>query len=89
VSWVQAVTADGAVAVTKSDATNDPSGPFVGFYVGGSGDVKVTTLRGQNITLPAVQGGMVIHLAILRVWNSTTSATGIIGLQGIGYGAAT
>lgn len=83
-SDIRSVTYDTGIAVTASDTANDPSGPFVGFYVGsvsGGTTVKVTTVRGDTLTLAGVQAGLVYPIGIRRVWSSTTTASSIIGLK--------
>jgi len=80
VSNILAVTYDDAIAVTASDATNDPAGPFAGFYTGSGGTIKVTTIRGTTTTFTNVQSGVAMTVPILRVWSSVTTATGVLGL---------
>lgn len=80
-SNILSITYEDAVPVTPSDSTNDPSGPFAGFYVGIAGDVKVRTSRGRDVVFPACNAGTIYTCAILRVW-STGSAhpTSILGV---------
>lgn len=70
------------VAVTKSDATNDPNGPFRGICFGTAGIVKVTTLDGSDVAIPSgvLAAGVIHPLYILRVWSTTTTATDIYGV---------
>lgn len=70
-----------AVAVTASDATNDPGGPFYSLYVGGAGAVKLTTLAGTDVTLSAVPVGTTLKIGCRRVWSTGTTATLVIGLK--------
>lgn len=77
---------DDAIAVTASDTVNDAHGPFAGFYVGVAGAVKVTTVRGRDVSFPAVPAGTVIRLAIARVWSTgTQDATKVVGLGKLPY----
>ncbi len=72
-----------AVAVTVSDATADPNGPFYSLYVGvAGGAIKLTTLQGNDVTLTAVPLG-VLKVGCTRVWSTgtTTTSTLIIGLK--------
>lgn len=74
--------ADDLVAVTKSDSTADPGGPFRGILVGVAGIVKLTTNAGTAVTLPsgALAAGVIHPIRFTRVWNSTTTATDIYGI---------
>lgn len=80
---INSVTFEDAVAVTTSDGTNDPAGPFSGFYVGTSapGDVKVRTERGNDVVFKNVIQGTVYNIRILRVWTTGTTASNILGLK--------
>jgi hypothetical protein len=73
------------VAVTPSDSEADPAGPFFGFYSGVPGSspsIKVTTVTGDTVVFASPAAGIVIPLAISRVWSTGTTNTGIIGLKG-------
>lgn len=88
-SNIFASTFDGAVSPTLSDTVNDPLGPFAGLYVGGAGDVKVRTVRGQDVTFKAVPGGTILYVQVLRVWSTGTGgSTNILGLQAYAIKAA-
>ena len=78
---VTAITYEGAAAVTASDATDDPNGPFAGFIIGGSGAVACVLLTGQTVTFSAMQAGIVYTLAVRRIKVTGTTATNIIGLN--------
>lgn len=62
-----------AAAVTPNDSTN-LSQPSV-IYVGGSGNVKVTTAQGTAVTFTGVNAGTVIPVQVIRVWSTGTTAT--------------
>ena len=62
-----------AAAVTPNDSTN-LSQPSV-IYVGGSGNVKVTTAQGTAVTFVGVNAGTVIPVQVIRVWSTGTTAT--------------
>jgi hypothetical protein len=80
-SNIMAIVFEGAVAVTKSDTTADPAGPFAGLYTGAGGDIKVTTVRGQSVTLAGTAAGITIAIACTRVWSTGTTPTNVLGLQ--------
>lgn len=62
-------------AITKSDATTY-SPPIRVLYVGGAGDVAVTTVQGDVVTFSALAAGAAIDwLAITKVMSTNTTAT--------------
>ena len=68
-----------AFAVTGNDST-DLTNATRGLYVGGAGDVKVTTIGGSTVTFAAVPGGSVLPVRVARVFATGTTATNMIGL---------
>lgn len=84
-SNILAVTYEQAYAVTQSDTLADPSGPFAALFTGAGGTIKLTTINGQTVTLASVAAGIVMPIATQRVWSSTTTATGVIGLCALPY----
>jgi hypothetical protein len=80
-----AVSYASGAAVTPSDSVADPAGPFIGFYTGVPGSspsIKVQTIAGDSVVFASPAAGIVIPLAITRVWSTGTTNTGIIGLKG-------
>jgi hypothetical protein len=74
-------TAIDAIAVTASDATADPNGPFWGLYVGAAGNITLTTLAGSTVLLTAVPLG-ILKVGCTRVWSTgTAAASTLIGLK--------
>ena len=71
-----------AIACTPDDAAADPHGPFAGFYVGVSGSVKVTTLRGHAVVFQNCIAGKIYPVVITRVWSTGTVGNGaaVLGL---------
>lgn len=67
-----------AVAITPSDTVNLTTPAVI--YVGTGGNVVVTTAQGTKITFTGVQGGTVIPVQVLRVWNTNTTASGLVGV---------
>jgi len=49
-------------------------------YVGSSGDLRVTTIGGDVVSLVGVSGGQFIPVHITKVWFSGTSASNIVAL---------
>jgi hypothetical protein len=49
-------------------------------YVGSSGDLRVTTVGGDVVSLVGISGGQFIPIHITKVWYSGTSAGNIIAL---------
>ena len=67
-----------AVAITPSDTVNLTTPAVI--YVGTGGNVVVTTAQGTQVTFTGVQGGTVIPVQVLRVWNTNTTASGLVGV---------
>lgn len=72
--------------VVKSDTLNIPSvngsevaGACV-LYTGTGGVIRVLTAGGDDITLNAVPAGVVLPIQVVRVFSTTTTATGIVAL---------
>ena len=83
-SSIQSITYEDVTAVTQSDTVADPAGPFAGFFASVAGIVQIQTIRGRTVTL-TINAGLIYPIAITRVWNSVTTATGIFGLTANPY----
>lgn len=70
----------GAAAVTPHD-TNPLADPVSALYIGGAGNVKVVMENGETVTFIAIPVGTILPIAVLRVFNTDTTATNIIGLK--------
>lgn len=68
-----------AFAITPKDAV-DLAQPIRGLMVAGAGDVALTTLAGDVVTLPALQPGVQYAILASRVQATGTTATGLVGL---------
>jgi len=66
----------GATAVTPSDSVNLPTPSVV--YVGASGNVKVTTAQGDELTFFGLPSGQVIPVQVIRVWATGTTASNLV-----------
>lgn len=64
-------------AVTPSD-TEDLAVPSRGLWVGTQGNLKVTSLAGDVVTLPNVLGTLPIR--VRRIWATGTQAAGIVAM---------
>jgi hypothetical protein len=72
--------ADHAAAVTPSNsAAITPAARAL--YVGGAGDVKVTTTAGDTVTFVGVPAGTILPVQCSLVWSTGTTATGIVALS--------
>jgi len=71
--------ANTAQSITPADS--DLTSPVEALWVGGSGNVKITTLDGSVVTLVGIIAGSLIPIAVKRVWSSDTTATSIVGLS--------
>lgn len=70
--------ASDAFAITPHD-TIDLRQPASYLRVGGDGDLKIKTLKGQAITIKNCLAGEWIWCAALRVYDTGTTATDIMG----------
>lgn len=79
-NWANAlVPTINAQAITKSDATTY-SPPIRALYVGGTGDVAITTAQGDVVTLSALPVGSVIDwVYITKVMSTNTTASLLVG----------
>jgi len=66
----------GAEAVTPSDSVNLGSPSTI--YVGGTGNVQVTTANGDVVTFVGLLGGSVIPVQVIRVWATSTTALNLV-----------
>lgn len=72
-----------ALAVTPDDG-NDLAWVTRGLYTGSGGTIVVTLENnddGSFVTLTNVNPGVVLGFAVKRVWDTGTTATGIIALR--------
>lgn len=58
--------------------TVDLSNKGLYLYVGGSGNVKVTTVDGSTFTMVGVVAGVWHKVLIKRLWSTGTTATNIL-----------
>lgn len=70
--------ANTAVAVTPSDTVEQPI--WRGFYVGTTGNVKVTDMSNNATTFIAVPAGAIIPLQVKLLWSTGTTASNIVYL---------
>lgn len=63
------------IAVSQSDSVNEVEAG--GLYVGTAGDVKFTTVGGQDITLTIANDETWIPVMVKRVWSTGTTASNI------------
>ena len=65
--------------VTPSDGA-DLSNTTRAIFVGGAGNLKVTTKGGQTVTLSGVAAGSVLPIRVERIFATDTTATNIAAL---------
>ena len=66
-----------AAAVTPNDSA-DLANVSRAIFVGGSGNLKVTTSGGDTVTLVGVVAGSIIPLRVSRVFVTDTTASDIV-----------
>ena len=71
--------AERAFAITGNDSTDLTVFPRA-IYVGGAGNVKVTTIGGDTVTFSGVLAGSVLPVRVKRVFSTDTTATNLIGI---------
>lgn len=77
-----------AAVVTPSDSADIPSVSTQDgsgnngcvLYIGGDGDLKVTTAGGDTVTFVGLTAGSFVPVQVLRVWVTGTTATDILAL---------
>lgn len=67
-----------AASVTTSDTTR--LGGVRALYIGGAGDVKITTEGGTDVTFTGIAAGSILPIRATRVYATGTTATDIIAL---------
>lgn len=68
-----------AFAITPADATV-LAPTWGGLFIGGAGNVSVTTLDGSVVTFTGVLAGSFLPIVVTRVRTATT-ATNIVGMR--------
>lgn len=71
--------ARGAWEITPADS--DMTNEARGIYVGGGGDVKVTTSSGDVVTFKGVPGGTLLPVIAIRVWSTGTTADSLVAIR--------
>ncbi len=71
--------AGSATAITPADS--DLDNQMRSLYIGGSGNLKVTTVNGHAVTFVGLVAGTILPVSVKRVWSTGTTATNIIGLD--------
>lgn len=72
--------AQGATAITPNNAV-DLAAPTTGIYVGTTGNLRLTTLLGDDVTFVAVPSGALLPIQATRIWATGTTATNMIALR--------
>jgi len=72
------------VSVTPADAVALPSGPCIGIYVTGLGNVAGTLASGGTFLLTGLTAGQTIRMNISIIAATSTTATGIYALYPAG-----
>ena len=79
-STIYAGTYSGSAAVTKSDTTADPAGPFAGLLMTAVGTLKVTLIDNSVVTFGTETViNKIFPYQVKMVWATGTAAT-VVGL---------
>ena len=65
-----------AAAVTPSDVFNFAEPSVI--FAGSGGTIRVLTAQGSDVTFANVQAGAILPVQVVRVFSTTTDATGMI-----------
>lgn len=68
------------VAITPSDTVNETD-PFDAIHCGGAGNIVVVLDTGVTVTLVGCLAGTVYRVRGIRVNNTSTTATSLVGLR--------
>jgi hypothetical protein len=68
-----------AADVTPNDSTDLDFSSIV--YIGGDGNCKVTTVRGDTVTFNGLSQGDFIPVKVKRIWSTGTTTTNMIALR--------
>lgn len=79
-SSIQAVTYESVAAVTLDDASDLPRSPCAGFHTGSGGDIKITALDNSVAVLSGCAAGVIMPIAVKRIWATGTAATNVTAL---------
>jgi hypothetical protein len=71
--------AQDAFTISKSDSANLTFSTRA-IYVGGGGNVAITTVKGNNVTFANVAGGSILPVRAKKVLSTGTTATLMVGL---------
>ena len=71
--------AEHAVAITPNDGA-DLANSTRGIYVGVTGNIKITTSAGDDVTFAGLAAGIIHPIRARRVWATGTTATSIVGV---------
>jgi len=65
-----------AFTATQSDTTDLNKTVYV--YVGGDGNVKITTEGGEDVTFNGMSAGDWLPVKAVRIWSTGTTATNLV-----------
>ena len=71
--------AERAFAITPNDSADLSVFPRA-IYVGGAGNIKVTTMGGDTVTFSGCLAGTVLPVRVARVFSTDTTATLLLGI---------
>ena len=74
----QQMQAEKGMTVTPSDTTD--LGATSAIYIGGTGDLAVEFVSGDQVVFTTVQGGSVLAIRVSKVLSTNTTATNIVAL---------
>jgi hypothetical protein len=75
----EAAPAYGAAALTLHD-TDELTNYSRWLYVGGTGNLKVTTIDGSVVTFSSIPAGTLLPIRVKLAWSTGSTATNVVAL---------
>lgn len=70
----------GAFAITPNDSTDNMGGkPVRAIWVGGAGNIALTTSNGEDVTISGIIAGTLLPIRPSRIKSTSTTATNLVG----------
>lgn len=68
-------------AAAINTGSGDVTATYGAIFVSTGGDVKVDTINGDTVTFVSVANSFILPVAVTKIYQTGTTATGMIGLN--------